>query len=133
MQPVGRVTEDEYLAQERVATQKHELVNGHIVAMAGGSPRHNAICANLLRAIGTSSRGGPCTPLTSDQRVHVPATGLFTYPDVTVVCGEAKFHPKDAHVLLTPTLLIEVVSPTTEAHVQLSFDEIYQGTDRLPV
>jgi Uma2 family endonuclease len=116
MQPLGRVTEDEYLARERSATQKHELINGHIVAMAGGSPRHNAICANLLRALGNLVRGGPCTPLTSDQQVHVPTSGLFTYPDVTIVCGEARFHPKDSHVLLNPTLLIEVVSPTTEAY-----------------
>ncbi len=115
MQPATKMSEDEYLAFERGADRKHELVNGQILAMAGGSPRHNAICANLIRALGNVLRGGPCRPLTSDQRVHVPATGLFTYPDVTVVCGEARYHAKDRHTLLTPTVLFEVLSPTTEA------------------
>lgn len=112
MQPVAKVSEDEYLALERAADRKHELVNGQMLAMAGASPRHNAICANVIAGLRGLLRGGPCRPLTSDQRVHVPATGLFTYPDVTVVCGEARYHAKDRHTLLTPTVLFEVLSPT---------------------
>jgi len=116
MQPVTTVDEDEYLSLERVAREKHELVNGQIVAMSGASPRHNAICANLIAALRQLLRSGPCSPLTSDQRVRIEATGLYTYPDVTVVCGEARYHTKDSHSLVTPTLLVEVLSPTTEAY-----------------
>jgi Uma2 family endonuclease len=116
MQPVATVTEDEYLAAERVSTTKHELVHGHVVAMAGASPRHNAICANLLAVLGARLRSGPCRALTSDQRVHVPSTGLYTYPDVTVVCGQPVTHAKDRHTLLNPTVLVEVLSPDTEAY-----------------
>lgn len=117
MQPFATVTEDEYLAAERVSPVKHELVHGHVVAMAGASPRHNAICANLLAALGARLRGGPCRALTSDQRVPIfHRAGLFTYPDVTVVCGQPVVHPKDRLTLLNPTLLIEVLSPDTEAY-----------------
>lgn len=116
MQPVATVTEDEYLAAERLSKTKHELIHGHVVAMAGASARHNAICANLLAVLGARLRGGACRALTSDQRVHVPSTGLYTYPDVTVVCGQPVMHAKDRLTLLNPTVLVEVLSPETEAY-----------------
>jgi Uma2 family endonuclease len=115
MQPARTVSDDEYLALERVSPHKHELVNGQMIAIAGASPRHNAICANLIGVLRERLRSGPCRPLTSDQRVHVPETGLYTYPDVTVACEGARWHDKDRHTLLTPTVLLEVLSPNTEA------------------
>lgn len=129
MQPP--VTEDEYLASERLATEKHELINGRIVAMSGATMRHNAICTNLIILLGTRLRGGPCGVLTSDQRTHVPGTGLFTYPDVTVVCGELRTHAKDSHTLLTPTLLVEVLSPSTEAYDRGAKFRHYQSIETL--
>ena len=116
MQPSTRASAEDYLARERGAETKHEFVNGHIVAMAGASPRHNAIVANLLAALVGRLRGQGCRPLASDQRIHVPATGLYTYPDVSVVCGELELHPKDAMTVLNPRVLIEVLSAGTEAH-----------------
>lgn len=116
MQPTARVTDDEYLAQERLAQEKHELVNGHIVAMSGASPRHNAIVSNVVIALGPQLRGKGCRPLASDQRVHVPRTGLYTYPDVIVVCGPLELHPRDPMTIVNPRLIVEVLSATTEAY-----------------
>jgi Uma2 family endonuclease len=115
MQTPSLVSDDEYLVLERAATTKHELVNGHVVAMAGATPRHNAMVANVLASLVPQLRGRGCRPLASDQRVHVPATGLYAYPDVTIVCGELAFHPKDAMTITNPKVIIEVLSDGTEA------------------
>jgi Uma2 family endonuclease len=108
------VTEDEYIERERRSETKNELIHGVIVAMAGGSPKHNAIAANVIIALGALLRGGPCKILTSDQRVHINDTGLYTYGDVIVVCGRPQFHPKFPDTLLNPKLVVEVLSPSTE-------------------
>ncbi len=91
-------------------------MNGAIVAMAGASYEHNTIAANVLTALNVRLRGKGCRAVGSDQRVHVPATGLFTYPDVTVVCGKPDFHPKDPDTLLNPRVIVEVLSGSTEAY-----------------
>jgi Uma2 family endonuclease len=118
MEPARRVTatEDEYLAFERSSPERHEYVNGEIIAMAGGSPRHAALAMNVGRELGNRLEGRPCAVLSSDCRVHVPATGLYTYPDVTVACGKAELHAQDRNVLLNPTLIVEVLSDSTEAY-----------------
>lgn len=111
-----RFTEDEYLAVERASDAKHELVAGEIFAMAGGTPRHAAISANVTRALGNALGDRPCIVLSSDQRVAVESTGMYTYPDATVVCGPARFHAKDRNTLVNPTLIVEVLSDSTESH-----------------
>jgi Uma2 family endonuclease len=116
MQPAGRVTEDEYLARERVATEKSEFVNGMIMAMSGASLRHNAIVANLIGVLIDRLRGKPCRPYPSDVRIHVPATGLFTYPDVTIFCGPAESLKKDSETFVSPRVIVEVLSDKTEAY-----------------
>jgi Uma2 family endonuclease len=110
------MTPEAYLAQERASEQKHEYFNGEIFAMAGGSLAHNRVSANLIREIDTRLLGGPCITYTSDQRVKVTATELYTYPDVVVVCGEPEFEAGGLDTLLNPTLLVEVLSPSTEAY-----------------
>lgn len=106
---------DEYLERERRSETKHELVHGVAVAMAGGTPKHNAIAGNVIIALGQRLRGR-CLVFPSDQRVHVEATGLFTYPDVTVVCGAPRFHPNGRDTLINPRVLVEVLSSSTEAY-----------------
>src|ERR1700722_5245267 len=113
---VPRVTVDEYLARERVSETKHELLNGVVVAMAGASPRHALITSNITVALGNALRSRPCLVLSSDQRVAVEATALCTYPDVTVVCERPRFDTKDAHTLLNPLVIVEVLSDSTEAY-----------------
>ena len=107
-------TEAEYVALERASEQKHEFVDGVIVGMAGARPPHNVICANLIAALVNLCRDKGCLTMTSDQRVHVPATRLYAYPDVSVTCGERRYDDKDPPSLLNPTILIEVTSDSTE-------------------
>jgi Uma2 family endonuclease len=83
----NKFTEREYLALERASDTKHELVDGAIVAMAGARPPHNMLTANMTAALVVLARNRRCATMTSDQRVHVPATGLYAYPDVVVACG----------------------------------------------
>ncbi|UJR79420.1 Uma2 family endonuclease [Sandaracinus amylolyticus] len=111
-----RVSESEYLALERTSVEKHEYVNGEMFAMAGGTPLHAAIAANLAGALRNALRGKPCGVASSDLRVHVRSTGLYTYPDLTVVCGRVELHPEDDTVITNPTLIVEVLSKTTEAY-----------------
>jgi Uma2 family endonuclease len=115
-QPNPYFTPEEYLALEREADYKSEYLDGQIYAMAGGSPEHNAIGANLLGALVPQLRGGPCRSFTSDQRVKLEETGLYTYPDITIVCGERHFDDARRDTLLNPTLIIEVLSDSTEAY-----------------
>jgi Uma2 family endonuclease len=103
-----RMTEAEYLAFEAEADRKHHFIDGEIIAMAGGSDRHNAIASNVLIALGLALRDGPCRPVGSDQRHQVAATGLYTYPDVTIRCRD------DAGDARSP-VLVEVLSASTES------------------
>jgi len=109
----SRYTPAEYLALEREAETKSDYVAGEIFSMAGASRRHNLITGNVARELGTQLRRRPCEVYTSDMRVRVPATDLYTYPDVVVVCEEPRFEDAELDVLLNPTLLAEVLSPST--------------------
>ena len=109
-------TEDEYLARERLSETKNEYINGHVVAMAGASTRHTLLAGNVIAALSLRLRGKPCMALPSDQRVHVSGTGLYTYPDVTVLCAPPRYAPKDSMSLQNPTVLVEVLSESTEAY-----------------
>jgi Uma2 family endonuclease len=111
-----RVSAAEYLALERGSATKHELVNGEIMAMSGASPLHNLVAMNLGRRLAELLGAKPRVVLSSDQRVHVPATGLFAYPDLTVVCGPLELHPDDDHTLLNQKVIVEVLSDSTEGY-----------------
>lgn len=113
---VARLTESEYLALERAATFKSEYFDGEMFAMAGGSPKHSLITANLIGELRTKLKGGPSKPFTSDLRLKVEASGLITYPDVSVVCGPLQFASGTDDTVVNPTLLIEVLSDSTEAY-----------------
>lgn len=105
---------EEYLAAERDAEEKSEYLAGEIVGFAGASPAHNAIVFNLAGALYPQLRGRACRGFPSDLRVHDPITSSFTYPDIVVVCGDPAFHDEHGDTLLNPTLLIEVLSKSTE-------------------
>jgi Uma2 family endonuclease len=111
-----RYTPEEYLALERQAQCKSEYYAGDIIAMAGASRWHNLIVANVISELRSQLKGRPCTTYPSDMRVKVSPTGLYTYPDVTVVCGEVQFEDNQQDTLLNPTLIVEVLSESTEAY-----------------
>lgn len=110
-----RYTYEEYLAYERDSGLKHEYEDGEIVAMAGGSRRHNALAFRIAAAL-DAARAQGCNGFQSDQKVRVLATGKATYPDVTLVCGAVEGDPADPSgaTITNPTVLVEVLSPSTE-------------------
>lgn len=129
MDPARRpvVTEAMYLAMERVAEVKHEYLDGEVFAMAGASPRHNRLAVACSTQLDNALRGKDCFPLNSDQRVHVPATGDYCYPDVTVVCGEPEGHAADPDSITNPRVIVEVLSRTTQKHDRGSKFEGYRS------
>jgi Uma2 family endonuclease len=118
MEPLAqpRYTPEQYLALERKAPFKSELINGRIYAMSGATRAHDYIAGNVYMALRLRFRGRPCDAFTSDMRVTVRATGLFTYPDVSAVCGEAAFGDTAADTLVNPQLIVEVLSDSTEKY-----------------
>ncbi len=109
-------TPEEYLAMEREAEGKNEYFNGVIYAMSGASRRHNLIGGNIFGEIRNQLKGRPCESYMGDMRVKVSPTGLYTYPDVVIVCGEPRLEDAHFDTLLNPTVLIEVLSPSTSAY-----------------
>jgi Uma2 family endonuclease len=110
------MSEVEYLDFERKSEFRHEYINGEILAMAGASDEHNLILASLIRHIGNQVFGTNCKYYPSDMRVKVEATASYLYPDMLVLCGEKKFAGGSFDTLLNPGLIIEVLSPSTEAY-----------------
>lgn len=111
-----RVTPQEYLARERQASFKSEFYQGEIFAMGGGSANHSLIAANFVREAGNFLKDKPCSVFTSDLRVQVRTTGLYTYPDATIVCGELEFDDDQRDTLINPTVIVEVLSESTEGY-----------------
>jgi Uma2 family endonuclease len=111
-----RYTFRAYVAHDSASSTKHEFLDGQIYAMAGGTPEHSALIASVTTHIASQIRGGPCRVHISDLRVRVAETGLATYPDVTVLCGPWERDSEDANTIVNPTVLVEVLSPSTEAY-----------------
>jgi Uma2 family endonuclease len=114
--PQTRVTPEDYLAFERASEEKHEYYAGEIFAMTGASTNHNRIVGSTYAALYAQLRERPCDILANDMRVKVPATGLYTYPDISILCEEPQFEDSEVDTLLNPTVIIEVLSPSTEAY-----------------
>jgi Uma2 family endonuclease len=115
MNPLAnRISPEAYLEYERASDVKHEFHDGEMFAMAGASRKHVMIVTNAVVVLGGQLRGKPCTVFSTDLRVRVDATGLFTYPDVVVGCDDLKFADDHEDTLLNPTVIIEVLSKSTE-------------------
>jgi Uma2 family endonuclease len=125
------LTPEEYLAFERQSEIRHEYLDGEVFAMSGGSLNHSLIIGNLTAQLHGLLRERPCRVCPSTLRVFVPATGLYTYPDVDVVCGEPQLQDSEMDTLLNPTLIAEVLSPSTEAYDRGKKFENYQTIESL--
>jgi len=115
-QPQPRLTPEQYLEAERAAEFRSEYYGGHIFAMSGGSYRHAQIIGGVVRELGNALKTRPCSVVTNDLRLRVSPDGLYTYPDVLVICGEPQFADYQRDTLLNPALIVEVLSPSTEAY-----------------
>ncbi len=114
--PQKRYTPAEYLVLERAAEYRSQYFNGEIFAMAGASREHCRVSSNLIIESGRQLRDTPCEVFGSDLRVKVSPTGLYTYPDVIIACGELQFDDQVADTLLNPRVIFEVLSEATEAY-----------------
>lgn len=114
--PITPITPPTYLEMERQSKVKHEYFAGRMYAMSGASYEHNQIASNLVRLIGNQLEDQECDVIQSDLRVQVSSTGLYTYPDVVVICGEPRFADSHMDTLLNPIFIAEVLSSSTEAY-----------------
>ena len=114
--PKHRLTVAEYLDFEQTSEVKHEFLNGEIFAIVGASEPHNLIAWNISGELRSRLKQRPCRAYSSDMRVKVDRTGLYTYPDVTALCGDPLFEEGGRHTLLNPQLIVEVLSESTEAY-----------------
>ncbi len=106
-------TIQEYLEMEKVDVIKHEYYKGEIFAMSGASPRHNIISVNILTSLANVLKGKTCRPYGSDMRINIPENSLFTYPDISIICGDVISSNEDGETATQPTIIIEILSPST--------------------
>ena len=123
-------TDEEYLAFEREALQKHELIDGEIIAMAGASREHNLIGTNTSTAIGYRLRGSGCEMYANDMRVRMKK-GRYGYPDIVIACEKPKFADDEFDVLLNPVVVVEVLSKSTRFRDKTEKLETYQKMDSI--
>ncbi len=131
LQPKPYLSPEDYLEIERQAEFKSQYFDGEMFAMSGASEAHNLIVANTLGEIRQHLKKRPCKVYANDMRVKVSPTGLYTYPDVVVVCGPARFEDTHLDTLLNPTLIIEVLSASTEAYDRGRKFAQYRGLESL--
>lgn len=127
----NKYTIEEYLRMEKSAKEKHEYYKGEIFAMSGASPRHNVIAKNLMRDIATSLRGKPCQPYGSDMRINIPDNTLFTYPDISIICGDIITSDYDENTATQPTIIIEILSSTTREYDRSGKFKLYRDIPAL--
>jgi Uma2 family endonuclease len=112
----SQLTAAEYLAWERAQPVKHEFFHGEVFAMAGGTPRHNALGVSMGAELRAALRSRGCAVLSSDQRLAFPPDARYVYPDVTVICGSPMFQAGTDDVITNPAILVEVLSSSTEEY-----------------
>lgn len=127
----SKFTIEEYLEMEDAATEKHEYYKGEIFAMSGAKLNHNKIFANAFPALAAKLKGKPCKPYGSDLRVHIEANTLFTYPDISIVCGKEKTRNNDDINLLNPTVIIEILSASTKNYDRGDKFKLYRAIPTL--
>jgi len=125
------ITPEEYLAFERKAETKNEYVNGEIFAMTGASRKHNLIALYIAGELRQQLKGKPCEVYPGDMRVKAPASRSYVYPDVVVVCGEPQLEDDYLDTLLNPTLVVEVLSKSTESYNRLAKSSYYRTIESL--
>ncbi len=130
-QPTSRLSPEEYLAIERQASFRNEYYAGEMFAMTGASRQHNRIVTNIVVGLDNQLRDRPCNVYSRDMRVLIAETGLYTYPDIVVTCGEEQFRDEGDDTLLNPLVIIEVLSSSTEAYDRGKKFEHYQRIESL--
>lgn len=121
-----RISEQDYLAFERAAEERHEYADGEIFAMAGGTWEHSLTASNIVGELRAALLNRPCAVHGADMRIHIPATGRYTYADVLVACGEPVFTDETRDTLENPVVIVEVLFDSTERYDRGDKFEQYQ-------
>lgn len=124
--PSRRYTLEDYLSVEEMSAVRHEFLDGEIFAMAGGTPEHAALSAAAVLVLGRRLEGRSCRPYSADLRIRVVATGLATYADAAVICGDPIRDPASPTHVTNPIVLVEVLGKSTEAYDRGEKREHYQ-------
>lgn len=120
------ISEEDYLEAESKAFEKHEYYKGEIFAMSGALLPHNEIFSNIFVELGRQSKGKSCKPYGSDLRIHIPANSLYTYPDISIICGEVETTGDRFDTATNPTVIIEILSPSTRDYDKGSKFTLYR-------
>ncbi|MEP7142253.1 MAG: Uma2 family endonuclease [Ferruginibacter sp.] len=125
------ISEQDYLEAERKAFEKHEYYKGEIFAMSGASFRHNKIFKNLFVDIGSKLKGKSCQPYGSDLRIYIPSNTLYTYPDISIICGEEESTDDQFDTATNPSVIIEILSKSTRDYDKGSKFTLYRAIETL--
>ena len=125
------ISASDYLEAERIATEKHEYYQGEIFAMSGVSLKHNIIFSNLFTAVGNKLKGKECRPFGSDLRIHIPKNTLYTYPDLSIICGEPRLTDDEFDTATNPTVIFELLSASTRNYDKGGKFTLYRDIDSL--
>lgn len=126
-----KLTEEEYLAFEKSSQEKHEYYQGEVFAMSGANTRHNFIFKNVYGKLAYRLEGKPCQPFGSDMRLNIPENTLYTYPDITIYCGELKTSELDEDTVVNPSVVIEILSPSTKEYDRGTKFKLYRAIPTL--
>lgn len=126
-----KISIEAYLEMENAASEKHEYYKGEVFAMSGAKLPHNTIAGNFFVALMNKLRGKKCKPYNSYQRIHIPSNTLFTYPDISIVCGEVITLNNDEYNVLNPTVIVEVLSRSTKNYDRGEKFKLYRGITTL--
>lgn len=126
-----KISIEAYLEMENAAIEKHEYYKGEVFAMSGAKLPHNEISLNLITILKNRLKGKQCKPYNSDTRIHIPANTLFTYPDISIVCGEVETLNDDEYNVLNPTVIIEVLSKSTKNYDRGEKFKLYRDIETL--
>jgi Uma2 family endonuclease len=128
---IKHISEKEYLEAERLALDKHEYYKGEIFAMSGASIPHNKIFSNVFLDIGNKLKGKNCQPYGSDLRIHIPKNTLYTYPDISIICGEIETTDDKFDTITNPSVIIEILSSSTRNYDKGEKFTLYREIDSL--
>lgn len=125
------ISPEEYLELEQAATEKHEYYRGEIFAMSGASLKHNRLFSNVFIGIGTQLKGKDCQPYGSDLRIHIPKNTLYTYPDISIICGNPDLTDEKFDIATNPSVIIELLSKSTRNYDRIEKFSLYRDIDSL--
>jgi Uma2 family endonuclease len=125
------ISAEEYLETERNALEKHEYYQGEIFSMSGASLKHNNIFSNFFGDIAHKLKGKNCKPYGSDLRIHIPENTLYTYPDISIICGEVSLTDEHFDTATNPAVIIEILSKSTQGYGRINKFKLYRDIKSL--